>query len=161
MNIVPTSTGAATAGAQAYEPLKGKFDGISLRVPVVAGSIADITFIAKHPTTREEVNEILRTAAHAPRWAGIFATTDEDLVSSDIVGEPCASLADLSLTRVVDGNLVKVLAWYDNEMGYTESLVRHVIAASTAIMPNSPTGSARAETGSNSAQISASTATQS
>src|SRR3989344_5241626 len=128
MNIVPTATGAATAGAQAYEPLAGKFDGISLRVPVAAGSIADITFIAKRQTTREEVNEILRDAAAAPRWEGIFRATDEELVSSDIVGEPCASIADLSMTRVVDGNLVKVLAWYDNEMGYTESLVRHVIA---------------------------------
>ena len=128
MNIVPTATGAATAVAQAYEPLAGKFDGISLRVPVAAGSIADITFIAKRQTTREEVNEILRRGAAAPRWEGIFRATDEELVSSDIVGEPCASIADLSMTRVVDGNLVKVLAWYDNEMGYTESLVRHVIA---------------------------------
>ncbi|MDP2655451.1 MAG: type I glyceraldehyde-3-phosphate dehydrogenase [bacterium] len=135
MNIVPTSTGAATAVAQAYPPLAGKFDGISLRVPVSAGSIADVTFIAKRSTTKEEVNEILRNAAHAPRWAGIFATTDEELVSSDIVGEPCASIADLSMTRVVDGNLVKVLAWYDNEMGYTESLVRHVIAAASASQP--------------------------
>ena len=133
MNIVPTSTGAATAVAQAYESLKDKFDGISLRVPVSAGSIADTTFIAKRATTREEVNEILRNAAHAPRWAGIFATTDDELVSSDIVGEPCASIADLSMTRVVDGNLVKVLAWYDNEIGYTESLVRHVIAAAAAV----------------------------
>jgi len=128
-NIVPTSTGAATAVTQAYEPLAGKFDGISLRVPVVAGSIADITFISKRSTTREEINTILRGAAAAPRWAGIFTTTDEELVSSDIVGMLCASVADLSMTRVVDGNLVKVLAWYDNEMGYTESLVRHVIAA--------------------------------
>ena len=132
MNIVPTSTGAATAVAQAYESLAGKFDGISLRVPVSAGSIADVTFIAKRATTKEEVNEILRNAAHAPRWAGIFATTDDELVSSDIVGEPCSSIADLSMTRVVDGNLVKILAWYDNEMGYTESLVRHVIAAAAA-----------------------------
>jgi glyceraldehyde 3-phosphate dehydrogenase len=131
-NIVPTSTGAAIAVAQAYSSLIGKFDGISLRVPVSAGSIADITFIAKRETTREEVNTILRDAAAASRWAGIFKTTDEDLVSSDIVGEPWASIADLSMTRVVDGNLVKVLAWYDNEMGYTESLVRHVIAAATA-----------------------------
>ena len=131
-NIVPTSTGAALAVAQAYEPLAGKFDGISLRVPVVAGSIADITFIAKRPTTREEVNDILRKAALDSRWEGIFRTTDEELVSSDIVGEACASIADLGMTRVVDGNLVKVLAWYDNEMGYTESLVRHVIAAAHA-----------------------------
>ena len=131
-NIVPTSTGAAIAVGQAYEPLKGKFDGISLRVPVPAGSIADITFIAKRPTTKEEVNDILRAAALTPRWEGIFATTDEELVSSDIVGEPHASIADLGMTRVVDRNLVKVLAWYDNEMGYTESLVRHVIAAGNA-----------------------------
>ena len=131
-NITPTSTGAAIAVTEAYPQLAGKFDGISLRVPVAAGSIADITFIAKHPTTKEEVNEILRGAAAAPRWEGIFKTTDEKLVSSDIVGEPYASIADLGMTRVVDGNLVKVLAWYDNEMGYTESLVRHVIAAANA-----------------------------
>jgi len=128
-NIVPTSTGAATAVAQAYESLKGKFDGISLRVPVAAGSIADITFISKRPTTVEEVNSALRAAALKPRWSGIFATTDEELVSSDIIGMLCASVADLGMTRVVDGTLVKVLAWYDNEMGYTESLVRHVLAA--------------------------------
>jgi glyceraldehyde 3-phosphate dehydrogenase len=131
-NIVPTSTGAATAVTKAYESLAGKFDGIALRVPVVAGSIADITFIAKRPTTVEEVNEALRGAAVAPRWAGIFKTTDEKIVSSDIVGEPFASIADLGMTRVVDGNLVKVLAWYDNEMGYAESLVRHVIKAANA-----------------------------
>ena len=128
-NIVPTATGAATAVAQAYTPLVGKFDGISLRVPVPAGSIADITFIAKRPTTKEEVNDLLRAAAPKSRWEGIFTTTDEELVSSDIVGEPHASIVDLSMTRVVDGNLVKVLAWYDNEMGYTESLVRHVLKA--------------------------------
>lgn len=127
-NIVPTSTGAATAVAKAYAPLTGKFDGISLRVPVPAGSIADITFIAKRSTTREEVNELLRVAAKDSRWEGVFSTTDEELVSSDIVGEPYASIVDLGMTRVVDGNLVKVLAWYDNEMGYTESLVRHVLA---------------------------------
>jgi len=128
-NIVPTSTGAAIAVAQAYTPLQGKFDGISLRVPVPAGSIADVTFIAKRPTSKDEVNDILRKAGAEPRWEGIFSTTDEELVSSDIVGEPIASIADLGMTRVVDGNLVKVLAWYDNEMGYTESLVRHAIKA--------------------------------
>ena len=128
-NIVPTSTGAAIAVAQAYPSLVGKFDGIALRVPVSVGSIADITFIAKRSTTAEEVNAALRSAAAAPRWEGIFTTTEEELVSSDIVGEPYASIADLGMTRVVDGTLVKVLAWYDNEMGYTESLVRHVLAA--------------------------------
>ena len=128
-NIVPTSTGAAIAVAQAYPSLMGKFDGIALRVPVAVGSIADITFIAKRSTTADEVNAALRVAAATPRWEGIFTTTDEEIVSSDIVGEPYASIADLGMTRVVDGTLVKVLAWYDNEMGYTESLVRHVLAA--------------------------------
>jgi len=128
-NIVPTSTGAATAVTQAYAPLVGKFDGISLRVPVPAGSIADITFIAKRKTSTEEVNDILRKAAKDPRWEGIFSATDEALVSSDIIGDTFASIANLGMTRVVDGNLVKVLAWYDNEMGYTESLVLHVIKA--------------------------------
>ncbi len=130
-NIVPTSTGAAVAVTKAYPQLTGKFDGISLRVPVPAGSIADITFIAKRPTTAEEVNDILRTAAKDVRWAGIFSTTDEELVSSDIIGEEFASIADLGMTRVVDGNLVKVLAWYDNEAGYTHTLVQHVIKAGT------------------------------
>ena len=131
-NIVPTSTGAAVAVTQAYAPLAGKFDGISLRVPVPAGSIADITFVAKRPTTKEEVNDLLRAAAHNIRWEGIFSVSDEDLVSSDIIGEPCASIANLGMTRVVDGTLVKVLAWYDNEMGYAESLVQHVIKAANA-----------------------------
>ncbi len=126
-NIVPTSTGAAIAVTQAYPSLSGKFDGISLRVPVIAGSIADITFIAKRDTSAEEVNDILKKAATQDRWSAVFATTDEPLVSSDIVGAVHASIADLSMTRVVGGNLVKVLAWYDNEMGYTHSLVEHVV----------------------------------
>lgn len=131
-NIVPTSTGAAVAVTKAYTSLAGKFDGISLRVPVPAGSIADITFIAKRATTTEEVNDILRTAAGDGRWAGIFSATDEELVSSDIIGERFASIADLGMTRVVDGNLVKVLAWYDNEAGYTHTLVEHAIKAGNA-----------------------------
>lgn len=128
-NIVPSSTGAAIAVTKAYPSLEGKFDGISLRVPVPAGSIADITFVAKRDTSAEEVNEILRTAARNPRWDGIFAASDEQLVSSDIVGDTHASIADLPLTRVVGGRLVKVLAWYDNEYGYTHTLVQHVIKA--------------------------------
>lgn len=131
-NIVPTSTGAAIAVTKAYPTLAGKFDGISLRVPVPAGSIADITFVAKRATTAEEVNEALRSAAKDPRWAGIFSSTDEELVSSDIVGEEFASIADLGMTRVVDGTLVKVLAWYDNEAGYTHTLVEHAIKAGNA-----------------------------
>src|SRR5262249_4465830 len=128
-NIVPTSTGAAIAVTKAYPALAGKFDGISLRVPVPAASIADITFIAKRATTVEEVNGILTKAASDPRWQGVFKISDEPLVSSDIIGERYASIADLEMTRVVDGNLVKVLAWYDNEAGYTHTLVEHVIKA--------------------------------
>ncbi len=128
-NIIPSSTGAAAAVGSVYESLNGKFDGISLRVPVPAGSIADITFIAKRPTTVEEVNDILRKAAKDPRWEGIFTATDEELVSSDIIGEPYGAIADLKMTRVVDGTLVKVLSWYDNEMGYANTLMRHVLEA--------------------------------
>jgi glyceraldehyde 3-phosphate dehydrogenase len=129
INIVPSSTGAAIAVTLALPQLAGKFDGISLRVPVPAGSIADVTFISKKDTTAAEVNDILRKAALDPRWKGIFAVTEDPLVSSDIVGNPNPSIAELSMTRVVDGNLVKVLAWYDNEGGYSHSLVQHVIKA--------------------------------
>lgn len=125
-NIVPSSTGAAIATTLVHTDLKDKFDGISIRVPVPVGSLLDITFIAKRDTTVEEVNELLTKAAHAPEWAGIFAVTTEPLVSSDIIGARCAAIADLAFTRVVGGNLVKVLAWYDNETGYTSTLVRHV-----------------------------------
>lgn len=133
INIIPTSTGAAIATTKALPNLEGKFDGIALRVPIVAGSIADITFIAKKDTTELEVNDALRDAAKEKRWEGIFTTTKEDLVSTDILGEPYASIADLSLTRVVDGNLVKVLAWYDNEAGYTHALVQHVLTVAKHI----------------------------
>lgn len=132
MNIVPSSTGAAIATTKALTQLSGKFDGISIRVPVVAGSIVDITFISKRPTTAEEVNVILKKAARTPRWDKTFAVTEEELVSSDILGNPHASIADLKFTRVIGGNLVKVLGWYDNEMGYTHTLVEHVVKAAQA-----------------------------
>jgi glyceraldehyde 3-phosphate dehydrogenase len=126
-NLVPSSTGAAIAVTKIMSHLTGKFDGISIRVPVVTGSIVDITFVAKRDTSAEEVNAILKKAAASDRWKGIFTVTEEQLVSHDIVGNPHASIADLAFTRVVGGNLVKVLAWYDNEMGYTHTLVRHVM----------------------------------
>ena len=126
-NIIPTSTGAAFAVAKAYPAMEGKFDGISLRVPIIVGSVADITFIAKRDTSVEEINDILRKAGAEKRWEGIFKASDEELVSSDIVGDTHASIADLKMTRVVGRRLVKVLAWYDNEMGYTGALVRHVL----------------------------------
>jgi glyceraldehyde 3-phosphate dehydrogenase len=126
-NIVPTSTGAAIAVTKALTSLAGKFDGISLRVPVPAGSIADITFISSRPTTVEEINKILKDAAADPHWKGIFSVTIDPIVSSDIIDQPFGSIADLGLTRVIDGNLVKVMAWYDNEMGYTNTLIQHVV----------------------------------
>ncbi len=134
-NIVPTSTGAAIAVTKALPQLAGKFDGISFRVPVIAGSIGDVVFIAKRPTTVEEVNSLLEKASKEEKWRDVFAVTKEDLVSSDIVGCPFASIADLKLTRVVDGNLVKVCAWYDNEIGYTHALVLHVIKAGKTPAP--------------------------
>lgn len=132
-NIIPTSTGAAIATTKAVTDLEGKFDGIATRVPVLTGSIADVTFISKRDTTAEEVNDVLKKAAKEERWNKVFAVTEDPIVSTDIIGEKYAALADLSLTRVVDGNFVKVLSWYDNETGYTQSLLEHVIKSASHI----------------------------
>jgi len=132
-NISPASTGAAQATTKAHTELEGLFDGISLRVPVPVGSIVDVTFIAKRETTVEEINALFVTAAQDERWQGLFAVTDEPVVSSDIIGSRVGSIADLSCTRVVGGNLVKVMAWYDNETSYTETLIHHVVAAAKQI----------------------------
>ncbi len=126
-NIIPTSTGAAKAVTKALPELAGSFDGVACRVPVVAGSIADITFLSKRDTNVEEIKEILTKASEDPRWQGIFAVSEDPIVSSDIIGTSYASIADLPMIRVVGGNLVKVMAWYDNEMGYTNTLIKHVI----------------------------------
>jgi len=126
-NITPSSTGAAISVARAVEGMEGKFDGTALRVPVLTGSISTIVFLAKKKTTADEINEILQVAAAKPRWKGIFAVTGEQLVSSDIIGDPHAAIADLSLTKVVDGDFCCVYAWYDNEFGYTNSLVLHIL----------------------------------
>ncbi len=132
-NIVPSSTGAAIAVTKVFTDLKGLFDGISMRVPVPAGSIVDITFISKKDTTAEEVNAILKKASSDPKWSKVFTATEEELVSSDILGASHASIADLKMTRVVGGNLVKVMGWYDNEMGYTHTLVDHVVKAGESV----------------------------
>lgn len=124
-NIVPSTTGAAIAVTRAVKDLAGKFDGIAFRVPVVSGSIADITFLASRPTTKEEVNQILTDASKEPRWARVLRVSNEQLVSSDIIGEEYGAVVDLPMTKVVDGDLVKVLSWYDNEMGYTRTLIEH------------------------------------
>lgn len=125
-NIVPTTTGAAVAVTKAITDLEGKFDGIAIRVPVIAGSIADTTMVVSRDTTAEEVNDILRKAAAEDRWQGIFTVSDEELVSTDIIGETFGAIVDAQMTRVVGGNLVKVMSWYDNEAGYTATLIQHV-----------------------------------
>lgn len=133
LNLVPSTTGAAIATTLAHPELKGMFDGIAIRVPVPVGSIVDITFIAKRDTTVEEVNAALALAAQSDKWKFLFAVTDEPVVSSDIVGARVGSIADLSFTKVVGGNLVKVLAWYDNETSYTQTLLEHVRAVAKLI----------------------------
>ena len=120
VNIIPSSTGAAVATTQVLPSLRGCFEGIALRVPTVAVSIVDLTFVVDRKTTVGEVNAVLRESA-----GDLFSTTDEPLVSSDIIGEQFVSIADLSLTQVVGGTLVKVLLWYDNEVGYARSLIEH------------------------------------
>jgi glyceraldehyde 3-phosphate dehydrogenase len=126
-NITPSSTGAAISVGRVVDGMEGKFDGTALRVPVLTGSISTIVFLAKKKTTAEEINAILEKAAGESRWQGVFSTTREQLVSSDIIGDSHASIADLSLTKVVDGDLCCVYAWYDNEFGYTNSLIMHVL----------------------------------
>lgn len=128
-NIVPHTTGAAIAVTRAFPSLEGKFDGVAMRVPIATGSIADITFLSKRKTSVEEVNDIFRKAASEPRWKGILKVSDDQLVSSDIIGEPYGAIVDLNFTKVIDGDLVKVLSWYDNEFGYVSTLVKHVIEA--------------------------------
>ncbi len=129
VNMVPSTTGAAISVTEAVTGLKGLFDGIAIRVPLVTGSLADFTFISKRPTSVLEINNIFKEAVKSPRWKGILKVTDEQIVSSDIIGETHASVIDLSFTKVVDGDLVKVLAWYDNEWGYAAILIEHVIKA--------------------------------
>lgn len=125
-NIVPTTTGAAIATAKVIPSLEGKFDGLSVRVPTPVVSLSDITAVLKRNTTKEEINEVFKRAAADPFYQGILAVTDEPLVSMDFKGNSHSSIVDLSLTNVVDGNLIKVVAWYDNEWGYSNRLVEIV-----------------------------------
>lgn len=126
LNIVPSSTGAAIATTEAIPTLKRRFDGIALRVPVAAGSIADITAVLKEETSVAEVNEAFKRAATFPEYQGILTVTEDPIVSSDILGNPHSAIVDLDLTRVI-GNLVKVFAWYDNEAGYSHRVVELVV----------------------------------
>jgi glyceraldehyde 3-phosphate dehydrogenase len=126
LNIIPTSTGATLAAAKTVPELSGLFQGLSIRVPVPAGSLSDFTFILKRETSKEEVNNIFKQEAKSPNYEGILMVTEDPLVSSDIIGNPYSAIIDLSLTQVM-GNLVKVIAWYDNEYGYANRLVEETI----------------------------------
>ena len=125
-NIVPTTTGAAIATAKVIPSLVGKFDGLSVRVPTAVVSLSDITAVLKRNTTKEEINEVFKHAAADPFYQGILTVTEEPLVSTDFKGNSHSSIVDLELTNVVGGNLVKVVAWYDNEWGYSNRLVEIV-----------------------------------
>jgi glyceraldehyde 3-phosphate dehydrogenase len=132
-NIVPTSTGAAIATTQVLPELQGLFDGLSIRVPTIVGSLSDFTMVVARKTSVEEVNEVFKTAAKQPRWRGILTVTEDPIVSSDIVGNTHSAIVDLELTRVIDGDLVKVVAWYDNEWGYSHRLFEQVVAVGKAL----------------------------
>jgi glyceraldehyde 3-phosphate dehydrogenase len=129
-NLVPASTGAAIATTRALPQFQGKFDGVAVRVPVPVGSLADIVFVAARETSVEEVNRVLREEAASPRYREVLAVTDEPIVSSDVIQQSYASIVDLSLTQVVDRDLVKVMSWYDNEWGYANQMVREALELS-------------------------------
>lgn len=125
-NIVPTTTGAAIAVALTVPSLKGKFDGLSVRVPTPVVSLSDVTMLLKKSTSKDEINEILKKAAADPYYQGIVGVSDQPLVSTDYIGNSNSGTVDLQLTNVVDGNLAKVVVWYDNEWGYSNRLVELV-----------------------------------
>jgi glyceraldehyde 3-phosphate dehydrogenase len=126
-NLIPASTGAAVATAKALPQYAGKLDGMAVRVPLAIGSLADIVFLTSRPTTVNEINTIFREEAQSERYRDVLGVTDEPLVSSDIIQDPRASIVDLELTQVVDGNLVKVMSWYDNEWGYAAQMIREAV----------------------------------
>jgi glyceraldehyde 3-phosphate dehydrogenase len=127
-NLVPTSTGAAAATAKALPEYRGRFDGVAVRAPVAVGSLADIVAIAARPTTVDEVNHVFTEEAGSERYRGVLGVTSEPVVSSDIIKDPRASVVDLGMTQVVDGDLIKVMSWYDNEWGYASQIVREALA---------------------------------
>jgi glyceraldehyde 3-phosphate dehydrogenase (phosphorylating) len=129
-NLVPATTGAANATTRALPAYAGRFDGIAVRAPIPVGSIADITFVTSRTTTVDEVNRILTEESGTQRYDGVLGVSRDPLVSSDIVGDPRASIVDLELTKVIDGDLVKVMSWYDNEWGYANQMVREAASIS-------------------------------
>jgi len=141
-NIVPTTIGAAIAATEAVPELKGLFDGLSLRVPTLDVSLSDFTMLLARNVTKDEVNDAFRRAASGERYKGILAVTDEALVSADFVGDSHSAIVDLSLTQVVDGDFVKVIAWYDNEWGYSNRLVEEVVMVGKALRREPSTATA-------------------
>ena len=123
-NLVPTSTGAAVATGKALPAVQGKFDGVAIRCPVPVGSISDIVFLTSREVSAEEINKIFEEEATSEKYKGILGVAEDELVSSDIIGDPRASIVDTAMTKVVDGNLVKVMSWYDNEWGYASQMVK-------------------------------------
>ena len=138
LNIIPTSTGATIAAAQALPALKDIFAGLSIRVPVPVGSLSDFTMLLKKDVTKEEVNQVFRQEAENPAYKGILAVTEDPLVSSDIIGNSHSSIVDLSLTQVTGGNMLKVIAWYDNEYGYSNRLVEETIMVGRRLSTPAP-----------------------
>lgn len=132
-NIVPTTTGAAIATTEVIPELKGLFDGISIRVPTPCVSLSDFTFLLKRKTTVEEVNKVLKAASKNARWKGVLEVTEEELVSTDFIGNPASAIVDLPFTQVVDGDMVKVLVWYDNEWGYSHRLAEIAVMVAKAV----------------------------
>ncbi|MCE7054231.1 type I glyceraldehyde-3-phosphate dehydrogenase [Algoriphagus sp. AGSA1] len=126
INSAPAATGAAIAVTKALPQYEGKFDGIAVRVPVPIGSISDITFITERPTSAEEINSVLTDEAKTSRYEKVVSVSNEPLVSSDMIKNPFAATVDLEMTRVVDGDLVKIMAWYDNEWGFTSQMIRQI-----------------------------------
>jgi glyceraldehyde 3-phosphate dehydrogenase len=126
MNLVPATTGAAIAMIKALPKYQGKFDGIAIRTPVVVGSISDITFVAERPTSAEEINQVLKEEAATDRYKKVVSVSHEPLVSTDIIQRTFASIVDAEMTRVVDGDLCKIMAWYDNEWGFTNQMIRQI-----------------------------------
>jgi glyceraldehyde 3-phosphate dehydrogenase len=134
-NLVPATTGAALATTRALPEYAGLFDGVAIRAPIPVGSIADITFVTSRSTTREEVNQILTEEAGTPRYVGVLGVSRDPLVSSDVIADPRASIVDLELTKVIGGDLLKVMSWYDNEYGYANQMLREAVSTIGARRP--------------------------
>jgi glyceraldehyde 3-phosphate dehydrogenase len=129
-NLIPTSTGAAVSTTRALPEYHDRFDGVAIRAPVPVGSLADIVGLASRTTTVEEVNRVFTEEAASDRYRGVLGVTRDPIVSSDIIKDPRASVVDLGLTQVVDGDLLKVMSWYDNEWGYSNQVVREALRIS-------------------------------